>query len=305
MTMKQRLATTIVFVMILISCFAGMSESAETEWVGIPWLMSIYGYEMDQSLIDEMNDNFQAQTFDCGKAQVTLREVLYDGVWMFTAATVVPTAGEDVIIIPASADMEDFIAGGYQEGLRDDQRTFLEAALEDHKQLLYIEIIPDEYEESDFYFEDHRQDPGEQSTLYSGGPVLLPEDENVIHLTIQISMIAPETEEESDPETYSFPVEIHRTASRKKSYHTAESDTPFDSVTLVITPLATHALPEWKTQELKETVGFQLFDNNGEPFPKGIPQDSTTCFLTDFPDQFIVRFEEDDESTQDVLFVSE
>lgn len=303
--MKRVLIAAIMIATILMSCSAGISESAETEWVGIPWLMSIYGYEMDQSLVDEMHDNFQAQTFDCGKAQVTLREVLYDGVWMFTAATVVPTAGEDVIILPASADIEDFIAGGYQESLRDDQRTFLKAALEDYKQLLYVEIISDEYEESDFYFEDHRQDPGEQSTLYSGGPVLLPEDENVIHLTIQISLISPETEEESDPETYSFPVEIHRTASRKKSYHTAESNVPFDSVTLVITPLATHALPEWKTQELKETVGFQLLDSSGELFPKGIPQDSTTCFLTEFPDQFIVRLEEDDENARDVLFVSE
>ena len=301
--MKRILAAIMLVAMILTFFSGSFSEDKESDWTGIPWLMGIYGYNMDQALIDEMHDSFPVQTFDCGKAQVTLREVLYDGIWMFTAATVVPTAGEDVIIFPASAALEDFIAGGYQEGPRDDPRTFLEAAQEDHKELLYIQIALDEYEESDFYFDDHRQDPGEQSTLYSGGPVLIPEDE--IHLTIQTSLISPETEEESEPETYSFSVKIQRTASRRKNYHTTEADAPFGSVTLVITPLATHALPEWKTQELKETVGFQLLDSNGDPFPKGIPQDSTTCFLTDFPDQFIVRFEDGEENTRDVLFVSD
>lgn len=303
--MKRILAAIMLVTMILTFSSGSFSEDKESDWTGIPWLMGVYGYNMDQALIDEMHDSFPVQTFDCGKAQVTLREVLYDGVWMFTAATVIPTAGEDVIIFPASADIEDFIAGGYQEGLRDDPRTFLEAASEDHKELLYIQIIPDEYWESEFFFDDHRQDPDEQSTLYSGGPVLMADDENEIHLTIQTSLISPETQEESEPATYSFPVKIQRTASQRKNYHTAEADSPFDSVTLVITPLATHALPEWKTQELKETVEFQLLDCNGEPFPKGIPQDSTTCFLTDFPDQFIIRFEDDGESTRDVLFFSD
>ena len=31
----------------------------------------------------------------------------------------------------------------------------------------------------------------------------------------------------------------------------------------------------------------------------------TTCFLTEFPDQFIIRFEDSGEDTWDILFVSD
>ena len=305
--LMKRLLSVVLMVAVLSFSLAsiGVSESAETEWIGLPWLMSLYGYDIDQGLMDEIHGNFQPQTFDCGEVKVTLKEVLYDGVWMLTASTVVPKDGANVIIQPYSADMDDFIAGGYQENLRDDPRTFRDAAIEEQKDLLVIKFYAEEYLKPGYYFVDHRQDKGEQSTLYSGAPIVLPEENNAVHYLIETWLISPATGKQIAFNSYSFPVEIQRTESQQKNYHSVDADAPFENATLVMTPLATHILPKWKSDKLMQTSYYQLLDENGDSFPRGLPQDITTCFLTEFPDRFIVRFEDVDEKNKDVLFILE
>lgn len=100
-----------------------------------------------------------------------MKEVLCDDSWIYTAATVIADDENDTIIVPSSAGLDDLFAGGYLECFRDAPRTFQEAAQKDHKALQRVKAIPEEFQESDYFFEDHRQYAGEQSTIYSEAPI--------------------------------------------------------------------------------------------------------------------------------------
>ena len=52
-----------------------------------------------------------------------------------------------------------------------------------------------------------------------------------------------------------------------------------------------------------QTTYFELLYESGNTFPRGLPQDLTTCSLTDFPNQFIVRFEDESENVKNVPFM--
>ena len=54
-------------------------------------------------------------------------------------------------------------------------------------------------------------------------------------------------------------------------------------------------------------LGFVLLSCFGFAYADEVKveQISTTCFLTEFPDQFIIRFEDSGEDTWDILFVSD
>lgn len=287
---------------ILLMIIPGLSETDSIEWEGIPWLLRIYGYEIDQSIVNEMHQGFHPLMLNCGDVQIEVREILYDGAWMYTSATAVPSNTEEIILLPSSAAYDDYIAGGYFENLRDDTRTFLEAAQEDKKDLLYIEAYPIEYDEAEFSFTDHRQDAGDQSTLFSGAPLVLDESVSCIHFSVQISRISSTTGEEMSSETYEYPIKISRLESQKRTYLASGENLPFNSIMLMQTPLATHTFPEWNSDEMMKTIKYKLMNLEGERYPRGLPEDGCTYRLEGFPSLLNIRFEENKQESDDFLF---
>jgi hypothetical protein len=101
----------------LILCFFHLYSYAEqTTCVdeGLSWLMNLYGFNISPKIAEYLQAGFQPQTLDCDVAQVTIKEVLYDGVWMFTTTKIEPKFPDKTIIVPVDADFNDYIAGGIQ-----------------------------------------------------------------------------------------------------------------------------------------------------------------------------------------------
>lgn len=258
---------------------------------GLRWLMNLYGYDISQNVINGIRDVWQPQSLDCEEVQVTLQEILYDGVWLYTSSTMKPPASNDVIIVPKSAFINDFMAGGYSENLRDDPRTFLEAALEEEKDLLFVGVYPSEYSQADYYFLDHRQDAEPTSTLFSGAPVTLQDAQSTIHILITVERINPVTGESLGAHTYEYPIEIERVGmAAQQKYTSTRNDVPVNEIILIQTPLATYVMPSWESRTQKETIDFELTDTSGNYYPRGNPDDSHSYMIDVFPESFIIKF---------------
>lgn len=158
----------------------------ETIRSGIAWYLDLQGYPMQHAVKEGLHAFYMPQQEDCGDVQVTLQEVLYDGYWIYTSASVVPTSSETTLVMPGSAGMDERVSGGNGEKSRMDIRTFREAATEDGKRLLSVYVYPKEFDYLPFYFLDHRQDANDSSTLLSGSRLLAPSGTITIHGSVQI-----------------------------------------------------------------------------------------------------------------------
>lgn len=284
-------------------CYADSQDAAAES--ALSWLMGLYDYAMPQDVATFAQTNFQPLTVDADGIVVSVQEILYDGAWMFTAVTANPSS-DDIIIVPFEAEVNDLIAGGYGENLREDSRTFLEAAQEDQKDLLLVSIMPAEYEQADFYFLDHRQDAGSQSTLFSGAPVTLDGEEITIHIAVETTRISYATGEVLSESRNEYPVTIKNLGIQStKEYFPATEDAPFEKLLLVQTDLATYAKPSWKELSTEDTTPeYVLTDAEGNPYPAVIPQDATSCSLDVLPDTVYVRFTEETGEEYTITFTA-
>ena len=180
---------------------------------------------------------------------MTLQEVLYDGIWLYTSAIVTPTDPATTLIMPASADIQDFVYGGYNENLRIDPRRFIEAALQDQKDLQRVSVYPVEFDQLSYYFLDHRQDAGDQSTVFSGAPLGGMEETLSAHLSVRLDLFDPLSSTFTHTDIYEFPITIQRIGSiDQRDYSTDHASFPFHSLSLIQTPLTVYAFPEGKME---------------------------------------------------------
>jgi len=271
---------------------SGYTESSLPVDSGITWLMKLYKYDFPDGIAHAMRSSFRPQAFDCGPAQITLQEVLYDGVWLYTSATVTPTNPEKTLIVPRSAGLDDFVAGGYGENLRNDPRSFLEAALQDQKQLLSVSIYPLEYNKLPYYFTDHRQDNGDQSTLFSGAPLAGMEEALTIHLSIQLELFDPSTGITTHTDDYVFPIAIQRVGPvSKRDYQAGHEDFPFHSLSLIQAPLTVYSFPEGSEGEMEISYHLSLLDADLIPIPRGRVPGEYSWFLSELPEELNVQIE--------------
>ncbi len=285
-----RVLFSFLFAWMQLPCYYASSTDTADE-SSLSWLMSLYGYTLSQDITAFAQSNFQPFTVDAEGVTVTIQEILYDGAWMFTSATAQPS--DDVILVPLEADVNDSLAGGYGENLREDSRTFLEAAQEEQKDLLYVSVMPAEYEQSDFYFLDHRQDAGLQSTLFSGAPVTLSEEENTIHIAIETTLVSQSTGEILSESHQEYPITIQRLATRDtKEYLPSAEDAPFEKIVLVQTDLATYVYPTWQGVSDDATPEYALTDAEGNQVQSGLPQDAGTYSFDTLPDTLYVKYTE-------------
>ena len=291
--MPRKLACIILSIVLpFVPLISGYTESSLPVDSALAWLMDLYGYNFPDGIAHAMRSSFHPQAFDCGPAQITLQEVLYDGVWLYTSATVTPTNPEKTLIVPRSAGLDDFVAGGYGENLRNDPRSFLEAALQDQKQLLWVSIYPVEYEKAPLYFTDHRQDDGDQSTLFSGAPLAGMEEALTIHLSIQLELIDPSTGITTHTEAYAFPVAIQRVGPvSKRDYQADQEDFRFRSISLIQTPLTVYSFPEVSEGKMEICYHFSLFDADLIPIPRGRVAEGFAWILQELPEKLNVQIE--------------
>lgn len=294
---------SLLLVWMQLPCCYATSQDAPGE-SDLSWLMGVYDDTLPQDIATFAQTNFQPLTVDEEGIIVSIQEILYDGVWLFTSVTANPSS-DDIIIVPFEAEVNDLIAGGYGENLRDDSRTFLEAAQEDQKNLLLVSVMPAEYEQADFYFLDHRQDAGSQSTLFSGAPVALQGDNLTIHIAIETTLISYSTGETLSEARHEYPVTIKSLSTyNEKEYLPATEDAPFEKLLLVQTDLATYVYPSWKESQTETVPEYVLTDAEGNPYPTGIPQDATSCTLDVLPDTVYVQFTEETGETYSAMFTA-
>lgn len=268
----------------------------------IAWLMGLYSFDLPDSVIQAMHASFSPQAFNCGSVQVTLEEILYDGVWLYTSAIVTPTDPDTALIMPGSANMGDFVAGGYQENLRSDLRSFQVAALQDKKDLICVYILPVEFEQVAYFFLDHRQDAGNQSTVFSGAPVGWMDEDQTFHLSIRLELVDPSTGTYTPKDTYEFPVEVQRVGPiNSAEYHTDQDDLPFDFLSLIQTPLTVYAYPTWKSEAAENSYRFTLLDHGFTRALRGAPPDTNTYSMLGLPNELNVLISLNDERTQGIV----
>lgn len=257
----------------------------------ITWLMGLYGFDLPDALQKSIYIS-NAQPYDCGAVEVTIQEILYDGVWLYTSATLMPKDDETTLIIPDSADWGDFVAGGYKENFRNDARTFRNAAAEDGKLLASIMVYPMEYEDADYFFLDHRQDAGSQSTVFSGAPVAWMEQNKIIHLSVHVQMIDPVAGTILSEEHFFHPIKIDMVGPvTKQIYKSEEPELPINSLQLVHTPLTSYALPSWKSSTDAMMYTIHIVDNTGKVINRGAPLDTNTYNMAELPTTVNVLFE--------------
>lgn len=262
-------------------------ESSSEDSNDIAWLMQLYGYTLTDDILNTMHQSFTPQEFNCGDIKVVLSEILYDGIWIYTAAQVMPTNPDNILIMPASADMSDFVCGGYLENLRDDSRSFIEAAEQDGKDIICVSLYPSEFDNAPFYFLDHRQDAGDQSTLFSGAPGEWKNETLSLHIRVELLYIPITSQGDLHQLIYEFPVEVSRSGEvHSQSYQSLSNDSlPFTKLTLTKTELNVYVYPEWYSDYAKNTYEYMLLDQNGIPIKSGIPSDNSTYIMSTLPDQ--------------------
>ena len=280
----------------------GLGESVSSTDSGIAWLMKLYGFDLPSNVIETIQESIKPQTFNCGSVRVTLQEVLYDGIWLYTSATVLPVKPDVTLIMPGSATVDDFVSGGYKENLRDDKRTFQEAALQDGKELLCIYVHPVELEQAEYFFLDHRQDAGNQSTLISGAPINGTEATLRINLSIRLDAVDLSSETYTQIGVYEFPVDIQRIGSVKnRTYRSAREGTLLDLISLVQTPLSSYAFPEWKSEDNEGDYEFMLLDEQSNPIPRGAPPDGNTIYLPTLPDVLSILIRDNEAAQVEIV----
>jgi hypothetical protein len=270
--------------------FASVALAAASNHSAITDYLEIYGYTLAPAIQDAMHSAFVPQAADCGDVWVSLDEILYDGRWLYTAASVTPKEPEKVLILPGSAQMDNLVSGSYREGQRDDNRTFLHAAVEDGKRLLCVYVYPKEYDKLSAYILDHFQMAGDVSILLSGA-CLIAENESVpITWMVQLYEVDLATGRYDFLEEYDYPITISPVQPLKeKTYKVSdEIGQPFDTVTLIQSALSVYVEPQWKDVEDQDLYRIALQDLEGNAVSPGAPPDTGTFKMDRLPDKLYI-----------------
>lgn len=251
---------------------------------------------VQDELQSKMDSMFKPFTIDCGDVQATVKQLLYDGMWMFTAVNISPTNPDTVLVIPGSAELDDPIAGIHNENARNDERSFIDAACEDGKRLLSVYVYPKEFDESGEYMMDYRQQPGNDSLflccayIASEAPINITWSAQVYEIdldTMNSTMLAnveSECQEVSPLEEAVF----------YEYQLTSGTEAPFDKLTMMKTALATYVLPQWDKPEDQYKYDVGVLDPHGELLPNGLTPDARAVSVFEMSQYIVIELNGDD-----------
>ena len=124
--------------------FASKQDTLNTE-SQLARYLNLYGVPLTEEILDRMHSSFSADEAVCGPVRVSFDEVLYDGQWLYTAATAWPEDPESVLVLPGGMTPEEPVVGYYIEGPCNDKRSFAQVAQQEHKQLIAVYAYPQEF----------------------------------------------------------------------------------------------------------------------------------------------------------------
>ncbi len=284
--MKRFLAFTMTLCLAL-SLAAGCTAEETTPAFELADFTAIYGWELPALEEQAAPDDEVYQTMSCRGVQVTLKQALYDGVWVFTTATAAPENPQEAVVMPGSASYGDRYAGMNGEGRRTEEGSFLDVATQQQKRLLAVYAYPQEFNEQE-YFTDYLQDSGDLSLLIAGCGFDAPSDTPMtLHWMVQVYEVDPVTQAYTLLEQKLLPLALQPMPSTVTEYKTTGNSTPLSGCTLLRTALTTYVFPVWKTGIDPYMYGVTPLDGAGTPYAIELPWaynsyaiDATSATLT-------------------------
>ncbi len=246
---------------ILLILMAGVVYAASTEWKLFDFFSGMYGLTPGNGLQKTLDENNIQQSFDAGEYVVTLQEAIADGKYVYVTASVHAKDGKSVYMMPMDVAPDETIsiwaakAGGKSEG-ENDQRTFLQAAKEEEKLLIAVNLQYNAQGKGHVSSQVHSlSNDSSDFALFSGGAInfvlggdLITEES---HLPINITLSAQEWTEEGEykenggtKETFRFDLPVTATLMKKtvqgNGIKVPDTDASIDRVELMLTPLTMH-----------------------------------------------------------------
>lgn len=279
----MRLMRWMVLFTLLFSTVSFQATAQTRAYSDLAQYFDIYGLELPAELVEKMQTSYKPQKVNCGDVQISLNEVLYDGRWLYTSASIKPTIPDKILVMPGSSQMGDKVSGLYHENKRKDDRSFQKVADEEEKRLLSVYVYPKEFDQLPVYFIDHLQDVDERSIMFSGASLISSSEVLSFYWSVQIYEVDVKTGAYDFINEYEFPATIASVGSViQKTYKLdTKEKLPFDLITLVHTPLSTYAYPIWRSEDDRSFFDFTLLDSNLDPIPKGVPADVNTYTINE------------------------
>lgn len=292
--MKDNNIRKVALIAILLLClplaaFAAPNTNADDDSY-LAQYMTRYDYVLPQTIIEQIQVNFTPQEADCDLIRVRFDEILYDGQWMYTSASVWPQNPDEVIVMPGDVQKNDLVTGPYDEKLQNDMRSFESVAKEDGKQLLCVYAYMKEFDDIGEYFLDHFQKANGESVLMSGARMAGGCKAIKATWSIKVYDVDLETGKYSLLGEYLFPMKIlplQPYAERTYRVVSGEKDL-FESVVLAYTPLNTYVFPQWKEKQDRPRFSIALVDANDTPFSQGVPLAANTYVLDTLPSEIFL-----------------
>ena len=292
--MKDNNIRKVALIAILLLClplaaFAAPNTNADDDSY-LAQYMTRYDYVLPQTIIEQIQVNFTPQEADCDLIRVRFDEILYDGQWMYTSASVWPQNPDEVIVMPGDVQKNDLVTGPYDEKLQNDMRSFESVAKEDGKQLLCVYAYMKEFDDIGEYFLDHFQKANGESVLMSGARMAGGCKAIKATWSIKVYDVDLETGKYSLLGEYLFPMKIRPLQPyAERTYRVVSGETDlFESVVLAYTPLNTYVFPQWKEKQARPCFSIALVDANDTPFSQGVPLAADTYVLDTLPNEIFL-----------------
>ncbi len=305
--MKYLRIFTLAVLIVIVCNPCPTAQATDNSHHGIERYMDLYNSPISQDIVDLFHDKHQPQTVDYGLVRVTFEEIVYDGRWVYTSATVVPSDEANVIVMPGSTGTGDAVAGGNGEQLCIDTRSFRDVATENQQQLLAVYVYIKEFDEmAPYYFLDHFQAEDNSSILLSGAPLSSDRNDLTLNWSVQLYNVDTSTGAYSLVDLYEYPVTVSTLAPTTVRTYTSNvsSDMPFSTITLMKTALTTYAIPDWKDEEDQGRYDLILLNESQEPYGQGTPPDINTFDIERLPETLnLVLIDYTDESILGATYI--
>lgn len=291
--MKETDINKMAMILVLLLCLQMTLftvASASSDGSDLAQYMTRYDYVLPQAIAERIQVNFIPQEADCGPVRVRFDEILYDGQWMYTAASVWPQNPDEVIIMPGDTQKEDLVTGCYDETTRNHNRSFEYVAKEDTKQLLCVYAYMKEFANIGEYFLDHAQKADDVSVLMSGAQLAGGSKTVEVTWLIQVYDVDVKTGKYNLLNDYLFPMTIQPLQPYiEREYRIINGECGlFDSVVLAYSPLNTYIFPKWKNKQDELDFAIALIDEGGTPVLQGVPLAADTYALDSLPDEMFL-----------------
>lgn len=240
-----------------------------------------------------LTDPMEPMTVQNDDVQVILREVVYDGIWLYAAADIMALNPDEVMIMPGAAWAEDPRNGMHGEKTIQDERTYMEAAAEDNKRLLAVYIYPKEFDSLNQYLLDYWVLGENCYSFVSGGCISSKGEDTSITWLFQIYEVDPVTcsytllsSLESEPQPI---VAAHKPVI--KEYLASEgASVAYPRVQLIKTPITTYFQPYTNTGEAAEIVfEFTICTEDGTALSQGTGPDIRALTVEELPEMFTLK----------------